>query len=61
MIRYEEAGGIYSNATRISAYEAGRLSPVMKRQEGEFTRTLNSAIEEAAEHSWKLDQYRQAM
>lgn len=58
-LTYSEARDFYTNATRISADEAG--APVMKRQVGDFTRTLNSAIEEAAEHSGKLDTYQQAM
>ncbi len=60
-LTYDEARDFYSNATRLSADENMRLTPVMKRQVGQFTAALNEAISGAAAHVGKLDQYAEAM
>ena len=60
-ITYEEARDFYSNASRLSADELNRLTPVMKRAVGIFTRELNSSIEGAADEAGKLSQYKGAM
>ncbi len=60
-LTYEEARNFYSNATRLSADENMRLTPIMKRQVGQFTAELNDAIAGAAEHAGKLGQYTEAM
>jgi hypothetical protein len=60
-LTYSEARDFYTNATRLSADEAQRLTPVMRRQVGQFTADLNRAISGAADQAGKLDQYQQAM
>lgn len=60
-ITYGEARDFYSNATRLSADEFNRLTPVMKREVTEFTRKLRSATEEAAESVGKSEQFNAAM
>jgi len=60
-ITYKEARDFYSNATRLSADEAQRLTPVMKRQAAMFTQALGKSLEDAAAHVGKLDEYHQAM
>lgn len=60
-LTYQEGRDFYSNATRISADEAQRLTPVMKRQVGQFTAALNASLSQAADQVGKLDQYQQAM
>jgi hypothetical protein len=60
-ITFSEARDFYSNATRLSADEFNRLTPVMKRSVAEFTKSLGSALEDAAEQVGKGDLYRQGM
>jgi hypothetical protein len=60
-LTYEEARNFYSNASRLSADEAMRLTPIMKRQVAEFTSELNDAISGAAAQAGKLGQYTEAM
>jgi hypothetical protein len=60
-LTYEEGRDFYSNATRISADEAQRLTPVMKRQVSMFTHALNSSLQDAAAQVGKLTDYQDAM
>lgn len=60
-LTYEEARNFYSNATRLSADEANRLTPVMKRQVAQFTNALGESISQAAEHAGVRDTYQSAM
>jgi hypothetical protein len=60
-LTYEEARNFYSNATRLSADENMRLTPIMKRQVGAFTSALNDAITGAAAQAGKASQYTDAM
>lgn len=60
-LTYKEARDFYSNATRLSADEFNRLTPNMRRNVGQFTSDLNSALEEAADNVGKLDAYQSAM
>jgi hypothetical protein len=60
-ITYEEARDFYSNASRLSVDEMNRLTPVMKRQIGQFVRNLNESIEGAASDAGKLSKYKGAM
>lgn len=58
---YSEARDFYSNATRIAADEAQRLTPVMKAQMAQFTSDLGKAIEQTADHAGALQDYKTAM
>ena len=58
---YEEARNFYSNATRLSADESKRLTPVMKREVIEFTQKLRAATEKAADSVGKMDEFNEAM
>lgn len=60
-LTYSEARDFYSNATRLSADETQRLTPVMKRQVGNFTRALGDSIQDTAEQAGKGDQLKGAM
>ena len=60
-LTYNEARDFYSNASRISADEAQRLTPVMKRQLAQFTNDLGQSISGAADQAGVLPQYRGAM
>jgi hypothetical protein len=60
-LTYSEARKFYSNATRISADEANRLTPAMKRQLSIFTQTLGSSIADTAGAAGKMEQYQGAM
>jgi hypothetical protein len=60
-LTYAEARDFYSNATRLSADEAQRLTGSMKLQVAKFTSDLDAAISGAADRVGKLDQYRKAM
>jgi hypothetical protein len=60
-ITFSEARDFYSNATRLSADEYGRLTPVMKRQVAEFTKSLGDALQDAAAQVGKGDAYSQAI
>src|SRR5208282_170156 len=58
---YEEARRFYSNASRLSADEMGRLTPNMRRLVGQFTKNLGTGIEDAAGKAGKLPEYTEAM
>ena len=60
-LTYDEAREFYSNASRISADEMGRLTPVMTRALGKFTSDLGSSIAQAAEDAGAGGQYRAGM
>jgi hypothetical protein len=48
-ITFEEAREFYSSASRLSAEEAQRLTPRMKKEVVTFTKTLGKGIQEAAD------------
>lgn len=60
-LTYSELRDFASNASRLSADEAGRLTPAMKREMGAFAQSLNKANEGAAEAAGVGDKYRAAM
>ncbi len=60
-LTYEEARGFYSNATALASEETQRLTPIMKRQVGIFTKVLGDSISKAADQVGKLEQYQNAM
>lgn len=60
-LTYEEGRMFASNASRLSADEAQRLTPVMKRQAAQFAAALNASLSQAAAQVGKLDEYQQAM
>jgi hypothetical protein len=57
-ITFAEARDFYSNASKLSAEESGRISPGMYRQIDQFRDALNSSLEQAADQVGKADQYR---
>lgn len=58
---YSEARDFYSNASRLSANERSRLTPVIDRKVAEFTKSLRDATEEAAGSVGKREQFNAAM
>jgi hypothetical protein len=65
---YQEARDFYSNASRLSADETKRLTPVMRREVGQFTQSLGNSIRDAAskagvepEYSGAMKEYSRAM
>lgn len=60
-LTYREARDFYSNASRLSADETNRLTPRMKRQVGQFTKSLGEANRGAAEQAGVASDYDQAM
>jgi len=58
---FSEARDFYSNASRLSADEAGRLTPIMKQAVGQFRADLNQALTDAAGQVGKGRDYQQAM
>lgn len=60
-ITYSEARDFYSNASRLSADEAQRLTPNMKRMVGQFTFNLGKSIKGAAAEAGQAENYQQAM
>lgn len=60
-LTYEEARQFYSSASRLSANEASRLSPVMSRQVNKFRAALNESIADTTDQAGKLDEYVDAM
>ncbi len=60
-LTYQEGRDFASNASRLSADEAQRLTPVMKRQAGQFMAALNASLSQAADQVGKLDVYQKAM
>jgi hypothetical protein len=60
-LTYGEARDFYSNATRLSADEFNRLTPVMKKQVGQFTGALNRSISDSAGTLGLAPKYEDAM
>lgn len=60
-ITYGEARDFYSNISRLSADEFGRLTPVMKQQIGSIRVALNNALQQTASDAGKGAQYSGAM
>lgn len=60
-LTYSEARDFASNISRLSADEAQRLTPVMRRQVGEIRSALNDAITQTAQGAGQGDQYTGAM
>lgn len=60
-LTYDEARLFASNISRLSADEAQRLTPVMKRAVGQIAGSLGDAISATAESAGKLEQYQAAM
>lgn len=60
-ITYDEARMFYSNASRLSADEAQRLTPNMKRMVGQFARNLGDSIASTAGQQGVGTQYQSAM
>jgi len=60
-LTYDEARLFYSNISRLSADEAQRLTPVMKRAVGQIANEFGGAISDTAEQAGKLDQFHGAM
>ena len=58
---YEEARDFLSNISRLSADEAQRLTPVIKRQVAQLRSALDEAVEHAAGTVGKGQEYRSAM
>lgn len=60
-LTYKEARDFYSNLSRISADEAQRLTPVMKRALSQFTYDLGKSIESTTARGDQLDKFQKAM
>lgn len=67
-LTYQEARDFYSNASRLSADEFNKLTPVMQRQVAMFTKALGKSITEAADtvglgskYTGAMKEYAQAM
>lgn len=60
-LTYEEARKFYSNISRLSADEMGRLTAVMKRQVGTIRAALGDAVQQAAENAGQGQAYSDAM
>jgi len=60
-ITFAEARDFYSNASRLSANETQRLTPVMHRQLAKFTHELRTATEQAAETVGQGGAFKQGM
>jgi hypothetical protein len=60
-LTYSEARDFYSNITRLSADEAGRLNPIMKKQIGIVTNALKTDIGEAAGRVGQMGNYYAAL
>jgi hypothetical protein len=58
---YSEMRKFYQNATRLSADEANRLTPNVKRLIGEFTQRLGDSLWEAAQSVGEGGKYNTAM
>lgn len=54
---YNEVRDFYQNASRLSADEFGRLTPVMQRQSAMFAKALDSGIREATAIAGKGEEY----
>jgi polyhydroxyalkanoate synthesis regulator phasin len=60
-LTFEEARDFYSNLSRLSANEYGRLTPTMQRQLGGMTKALHQALVASAETVGAGEQYQQGM
>jgi hypothetical protein len=60
-LTYAEARKFYENATRLSFDEMNRLTPKAKYMVGQFTRSLDRAIQDAAQQVGMGQQYAKAM
>jgi hypothetical protein len=60
-LTFNEARDFYSNISRLSADEAQRLTPVMRRQVGQIASDFGDAIANTAEQGGKLNQFQNAM
>lgn len=60
-LTYSEARDFYSNASRLSADEAQRLTPVMKREVGNFRAALNRSLQGAADQVGQGQNYADAI
>lgn len=58
---YREMRDFYSNISRLSADEAGRLTPVVRKQLGELRSALNEALAKTAASGGHEKVYRAAM
>lgn len=56
-LTFEEARDYYSNISRLSADEYGRLNPVVKRAVGAMRESLQQSLTEAAGKVGKAEQY----
>lgn len=60
-LTYDEARLFQSNISRLSADEAQRLTPVMKRQVGQIAAELSKTVETTAANAGKLEEFQGAM
>lgn len=60
-LTFSEARKFYENATRLSADEAGRLTPRMKHEVGEFTKALDDSLSSTANRVGQSPTYGKAM
>lgn len=60
-LTYEDARQFQSNISRLSADEAQRLTPVMKRQVGKISAQLSGAVEDTAANAGQLEKFQGAM
>jgi|SRR6185312_695118 len=60
-LTYDEARLFQSNISELSADEAQRLKPVMKRQVGQIASNLGDTVENTAANAGVLDKFRSAM
>jgi hypothetical protein len=60
-LTYDDARLFYSNASRLSADEQQRLTPVVRRAVGQFVSDLGDSIAGVAERGGKLQQFQDAM
>ena len=60
-LTYQEARDLYSNVSRLSVDEMNRLTPKMKMMVGDFVRTLDGSIRDAAASIGQGENYSNAM
>ena len=60
-LTFAEARDYYSNLSRLSLNDMGRLNPTMQRQIGAMTKALREALEQAAASVGKGEQYTAGM
>jgi hypothetical protein len=58
---FNEARDFYSNISRLSADEMGRLTPVMQRAVGDLRTALNGRLQDVADIAGKGPEYTKAM